>query len=49
MTSSKIPAITMPKWGLTMTKGKIVGWLKQPAQVFAEAGNALKRPATSID
>ena len=42
MTSSNIPAITMPKLGLTMTEGKIVGWLKQPGQIFAEGEERLE-------
>ena len=42
MTSSNLPAITMPKWGLTMTEGKIVGWLKQPGRSLPRARNALK-------
>ena len=32
----------MPKWGLTMTEGKIVGWLKQPGQIFAEGEERLE-------
>ena len=43
MTSSNIPAITMPKLGLTMTEGKIVGWLKQPGQIFAEGEERLEK------
>ena len=43
MTSSEITAIKMLKWGLTMTEGEIVGWLKQPGQSFAEVEELIEK------
>src|ERR1700747_2466479 len=40
--SAAVTAITMPKWGLTMTEGTVVGWLKQQGQRFADGEEILE-------
>jgi pyruvate dehydrogenase E2 component (dihydrolipoamide acetyltransferase) len=48
MGNSAIFPITMPKWGLTMTEGKVVGWLKREGQDFAPGEEILEIETAKI-
>ena len=48
MGASAVTSITMPKWGLTMTEGKVVGWLKREGQDFAPGEEILEIETTKI-
>lgn len=41
-------AITMPKWGLTMTEGKVVQWLKPQGAAFAPGEELLEIETSKI-
>lgn len=46
--TSPITAITMPKWGLTMTEGKVVRWLQPPGASFAPGDELLEIETSKI-
>lgn len=46
--STAITAITMPKWGLTMTEGKVVQWLRAAGASFAPGDELLEIETSKI-
>ena len=48
MVSERIHPITMPRWGMTMTEGKLVGWLAADGQAIEPGKDLLEIETTKI-